>query len=197
MTPTQTVQEDIAERLLAALKHVEEFRGQDLSVLADLLKQKNQASRRELDRLSRKLGKDHPRVEQMAARLDAKKALLDELKSMLRAPEIPGPKPEEGDWKVSGQVLDPDKRAAGGLMVRVFDKDLKYSDLLGTTETDPDGKFQLTYQTKDFRHMLEKNPDLYIEISDGKKVLYTSKEAVRFNAGSIEEFEVNLPKKPG
>ena len=196
MTPNKTNPESIEDRLEAALKHVEEFRGQDLSVLADLLQQKNQSLRRELDRLSRKLGKDHPRVEQMAARLDAKKALLDELKSMLRTSEIPGPKPEEGDWKVSGQVLDPDKRAAGGLMVRVFDKDLKYSDLLGTIQTDADGKFQITYQTKDFRHMLEKNPDLYIEILDGKKVLFTSKEAVRFNAGGVEDFKVNLPKKP-
>jgi ribosomal protein L31 len=95
-------------------------------------------------------------------------------------------------WSVSGIVTDQKGQAQVGVEVRLFDKDLKRSHLLGKDTTDGNGRFQIGYQTKDFRRMLEKNPDLFVEIWSGKKKLYTGEKDIKFNAKRVEEFKVIL-----
>lgn len=50
------------------------------------------------------------------------------------------------EFKISGIVREKETlRPLPGLLVRAFDKDLLFSDVLGSTVTDADGRFFLGY----------------------------------------------------
>lgn len=110
----------------------------------------------------------------------------------------PGPPPRSrpGDaasWTVRGRVLDMAGQPLPGLLVRVFDKHRKYDDLLGDVQTDALGAFLIRYRRQDFREGLKMVADLYLLVSTQEgKALYTSENAIRFNAGVEEVFEVVL-----
>jgi hypothetical protein len=116
------------------------------------------------------------------------------------------PKPRANEWMVFGTVWDKKGAPAPDLTVRVFDKDRKYDDLLGETETDANGDFAIVYHERDFKETRENLPELYVMVLDvSGKVLYTSRDSVRFGAGRSEYFAIHLgaqkartaAKKPG
>jgi hypothetical protein len=92
-----------------------------------------------------------------------------------------------------------------GLIVHAYDKDLVSSDLLGKTQTGTDGKFLIEYDSVDFQELLDRNPDIYIEIFRGSdfkdqkakrvKPIYTTKKSIRRNASSSEKYYVEISKK--
>lgn len=92
-----------------------------------------------------------------------------------------------------------------GLIVHAYDKDLVSSDLLGKTQTGTDGKFLIEYDSVDFQELLDRNPDIYIEIfrsSDVKeqktkrvKPIYTTRKSIRHNASSSEKYYIEISKK--
>ncbi|NTU63061.1 MAG: hypothetical protein HGB05_06575 [Chloroflexi bacterium] len=101
------------------------------------------------------------------------------------------------EWMTYGRVLDESGKPAGGLHVRVFDRDRKYDDLLGDTVTDVQGRFAVTYHQRDFAEVRENLPELYVLVEDeAGQVLYSSRDAVRFRAGRAEYFEIQLGQAP-
>ena len=82
------------------------------------------------------------------------------------------------------------------LLVRAYDKDSVYDDLLGTTTTDALGRFELRYTGDDFRELFECHPDIYLDILDefGGEVLSSTANAVRWDAGTDEFFELEIPR---
>jgi hypothetical protein len=117
------------------------------------------------------------------------------------APPVVGrkePLTSPDSWTVRGRVTDQNGRGIGGLVVNVFDKELIFDDRLGQTETDESGAFGLTYRTKDFRDLIEKKPDLYVKVTNQNgKIIYTLKEAIRYEAGRVEviNIEIVAPKR--
>ena len=91
------------------------------------------------------------------------------------------------------------------LIVHAYDKDLVSSDLLGKAQTGSDGKFRIEYDSVDFQELLDRNPDIYIEIFRGADIksqktkrvspIYTTKKSIRHNASSSEKFYVEISKK--
>ncbi len=105
------------------------------------------------------------------------------------------PKPRPNEWLVFGSVVDAKGSPAAGLSVRVFDKDRIYDDLLGETETDESGDFSVIYHERDFKEKGENLPDLYVMVSDlSGKLLYSSRDNVRYEAGRSEYFAIRLGK---
>jgi hypothetical protein len=103
------------------------------------------------------------------------------------------PKPRANEWIVFGTVCDKQGSPAPDLTVRVLDKDQKYDDLLGETETDANGDFSVIYHERDFKETNENLPDLYVMVLDvSGRVLYTSLESVRYEAGRSEYFAIHL-----
>jgi hypothetical protein len=84
-----------------------------------------------------------------------------------------------------------------GLFVKAYDKDLLFDDVLGSTVTDAAGRFEIISETRDFREFFDVKPDIYLRISDhsGGRLIYSTKKAIRWNAGPIETFDVLIPQK--
>ena len=142
--------------------------------------------------LSTKLGKNDPAV--VAAQTMAQSATdlnMHITNQAMRVQNIPKLHPNE--WIVYGTVVDGQGKPAVGLTVRVFDKDRKYDDLLGETETDANGDFSTVYHERDFKESGENLPDLYVMVTDTSgKLLYSSLDSVRYEAGRSEYFAVRL-----
>lgn len=83
-----------------------------------------------------------------------------------------------------------------GLIVRAYDKDLLYDDLLGDTTTDALGRFEIRYAGNDFRELFETHPDIYFKILDikGKRVIHSTADSVRCDTGIDEFFEIEIPQ---
>ncbi len=90
-----------------------------------------------------------------------------------------------------------------GLVVFAYDKDILRSDLLGKATTGEDGKFKIEYDSTDFKEPLEKNPDIFLKIFQGKdsegkkgrKPIYSTKGSIRYSASASEKFYIEIPKK--
>lgn len=145
--------------------------------------------------LQKKLGKDHPRV----AALENTAKSLAEINTRIEAQRERlknWSKPRANEWMVFGTVTDAQGQPASGLTVRVFDRDRKYDDLLGETETDGNGDFSVIYHERDFAETRENLPELYVMVSDASgKTLYSSRENARFGAGRSEYFAIHLGKR--
>ena len=147
-----------------------------------------------LKQIKKDLGQEHP--DYIATRAAAENAGAMNMQFLTQSARIKSrPLPKAHEWVVFGQVLDASGTPVKGLTVRVFDRDRKYDDLLGETETDENGDFSVTYHERDFRETGEQLPELYVLVSDARGgELYTTRDNVRFRAGRSEYFLIRLGK---
>ena len=99
-------------------------------------------------------------------------------------------------FKITGIVVEKESgKGLSDLVVKAYDKDLLYDDLLGSTETDQNGRFQITYEEKDYKELFDSKPDIYFEIKNKKaEKIYSSEEKIRFGAYTEEDFKVEIPR---
>jgi len=112
------------------------------------------------------------------------------------APAImePEPQAEAHQFKVVGRVQESGSgRPLPDLLVRAFDRDLVSDDYLGEARTGADGRFVIIFREELFRHLFETQPDIYLQIFDaaGRKIA-NSENSVRWNAGRLERFEIEV-----
>jgi hypothetical protein len=143
-------------------------------------------------RLAAKLGDDNARVEALRKARDRTTELRRELRdSAARAGKLREIKSYE--WMVYGQVVDARGKPVPNLVVRVFDKDRKLDDALGHTTTDKFGDFQLVYHERAFPESAKGAPELYLRVEDVRgNVLYSTREPIRYKAGQVEVFMIEL-----
>lgn len=100
------------------------------------------------------------------------------------------------EFKIQGKVIERENKCPlAGLMVRAYDKDLIFDDLLATATTDKTGSFEMRYSGSDFQELFDKKPDIYFIIMDetGVRTIHTTAESVRCNAGTDVFFEIEIP----
>lgn len=69
------------------------------------------------------------------------------------------------EFEITGCVYEKESgRVVEGLMIRAYDKDMFYDDLLGNAYTDAEGKFKIVYSEKDFSELFETKPDIYLSV---------------------------------
>jgi hypothetical protein len=111
----------------------------------------------------------------------------------------PQPRPPKPDkprepvtFKVAGTVKTVDGKAINGMLVRIFDKDIRYDDLLGAAMTSRKGTFEVAYRLQDFSEG-ESAADLYFVVTDaqGKERLSTATQ-VMFDAARETVVELVL-----
>ena len=103
--------------------------------------------------------------------------------------------PKERFW-VSGVVREQESgRALPDLVVRAYDKDLVFDDVLGFAVTDTNGGFLIAFSSDEFRDLFEKHPDLYLRVFDreGARELQSTRKLLRKNASQEERFELDIP----
>jgi len=101
-------------------------------------------------------------------------------------------------FKIHGYVREAETGiGVSGLLVKAYDKDLLFDDLLGSAKSGPDGKFEIINELRDFRDFFDVKPDIYLRIltPDGQKEIFSTKEGVRWQAGRVEEFDVRIPRE--
>ena len=135
----------------------------------------------------------------VAGTIDAVTIVLPDGAGGACTPPADGDRPggaEGGVWSVRGTVTDAEGKAAAGLVVTLYDRDLLFDDRLGRTTTNADGAYRFTYRTGDFRDFVEARPDLYLTVLDvGGDTLHTAPVKVRAEAGREEVIDVKLPKR--
>ena len=101
------------------------------------------------------------------------------------------------EFKVTGRIQEKESGlGVAGLLVRAYDKDLLFDDLLGTAVTDERGEFELHYGEKDFRELFEKRPDIYLAVyAPPCRLLLETKQQIRWSAGRAEHFELELARE--
>ena len=97
-------------------------------------------------------------------------------------------------YEISGRVEEAESgRGVPGVIVRAFDKDLLFDDLLGEIMSSADGIFRVEYDETKFKDLFEKAPDIYLTVKTvSGKVLYTTGQATRFNATPRETFRIQI-----
>ncbi len=100
-------------------------------------------------------------------------------------------------FRIAGRVYEEESGlGVEGLLIRAYDKDLLYDDLLGAVITDENGGFELHYTEADFSELFEHKPDIYLSVyAPPFRFLIDTKDAVRWNAGTDEIFELAIPHK--
>lgn len=99
-------------------------------------------------------------------------------------------------FRISGVVTEAESRLPlPGLLVKAYDEDLIFDDLLGSAITGPSGRFEIVSEADDFREFFQRRPDIYIRVlsRDGEEELFSTEGSVRVNAGRMEEFDIRVP----
>ena len=103
---------------------------------------------------------------------------------------------KESIYCVSGKIInEQSKFPIQGLIVEAYDKDLMFDDRLGSSITNEKGDFEIKYNEEDFQEFIfDKKPDLYLRIKNHKgKVIFSTENSIRYNAGKKEAFIINIP----
>ncbi|HXH71496.1 MAG TPA: hypothetical protein VNI58_01605, partial [Mariprofundaceae bacterium] len=71
------------------------------------------------------------------------------------------------EFKIRGKVIERESKCPlSGLLVRAYDKDFLFDDLLATATTDSNGSFEMLYAGRDFQELFDSKPDIYFIIMD-------------------------------
>lgn len=83
-----------------------------------------------------------------------------------------------------------------GIFVKAYDKDLLFDDILGSSYTQKNGSFEIITEPENFSDFFEVKPDIYLKFysPDGEKLIYSTKDSIRWDTGRLETFEVFIPK---
>lgn len=189
--------EDLMQHLNAALQLYGQAQTALLDEFAALQDRRTKRLEKAGARIAAKLGEDHPRV----VALRRTQARAGELRRGLRDNAARTGKLRElksYEWMVYGQVVDSSGNPAPDLVVRVFDKDRLFDDVLGFTTTDKLGDFQLVYHERAFHEPGEGAPELYLRVEDAEgNELYSTEDQIRYQAGRIEYYLIELERTAG
>ncbi len=100
--------------------------------------------------------------------------------------------------RISGIALESETGLPlSGLFIKAYDKDLIFDDLLGSTHTTEDGRFEIITEATDFRDFFDSKPDIYLKVYDptAAHVLFSTEHAIRWDAGHDEIYTLRIPRK--
>ena len=110
------------------------------------------------------------------------------------------------EFKIKGIILERESlRPLPGLLVRAYDKDIFYDDLLGTAVTTENGSFILGYEKKDFKEIFEGSPEIYFVIYGSKTAIepgrpgdspiHSEKNPLLVGQGIGKYYEIKIPRE--
>lgn len=112
--------------------------------------------------------------------------------------------PKEFQFLVRGQVKYRNGLPLVGIKVRAFNKDLRSEDLLGETQTDSYGNFEIWYAQQQFRRPEKKNADLVVRAyalsesgrGDAQAETVLIESPIIFSAQTVEKVRLQVDGGP-
>ncbi|MBE8989894.1 neuraminidase-like domain-containing protein [Nostoc sp. LEGE 12450] len=105
---------------------------------------------------------------------------------------IPETEPQEDAFVVKGIIRLADSFPARAVMVSAFDRDLRNEQLLGQTQTDNKGFYQIQYSASQFRRQEKGSADLVVKAFAANGLLLAA-SPVLFNAPAVAEIDLTIP----
>jgi peptidoglycan hydrolase-like protein with peptidoglycan-binding domain len=102
------------------------------------------------------------------------------------------PEPTEGSFIVRGTIRQADGSPLVGAIARAFDLDLRSEQLLGQTQTDNQGFYQIQYSSHQFNKQEKGNADLVVKALKTDDSLLAA-SPIWFNAPAIAEVNLTIP----
>ena len=91
----------------------------------------------------------------------------------------------------TGQVIDRDTaEGVAGLSVEAWDSDLRRDQKLGSTTTDDNGRFSISFDLRQFNY--ETAPDLFFKVLRDEKLLESTESSVLWNANTQESVTIRI-----
>jgi hypothetical protein len=98
---------------------------------------------------------------------------------------------DEKTFRVEGTITDIDGRPVAGVIVEAFDRDMRHEEPLGSSRTDANGSYNITYTQRQFRRAEKGHADLLIRVRDenGDEI---GVSGVVYNADIVQIIDLTL-----
>lgn len=192
----RTNQDQVGSQLLQALALVSGAQMEGLQQTRDTQVTLGALLQTEAQRLEKKYGSDHGRIQQINASLVRNATTVKDLEVEL---EIATIRPPEVDGKaalVQGRVSDQNGQGIAGLIVFLGNEEGKPFRFLGAAETELSGYFALTIAPDALPKLAEAAPNGVVLVvgTPQNKVVYQGAEALQPKAGDRLTLEVTLDR---
>lgn len=100
-------------------------------------------------------------------------------------------------FNITGRlIIDQLDIPLSNLVVKAYDKDLFFDDVLGSDTTDKDGRFDILSTTNDFSELFKRNPDIYFKVFDPKtkELVYKSAVYTTINVQEEKPIVIAIPE---
>lgn len=105
---------------------------------------------------------------------------------------------KEERLRISGRIVDRNTRQGiTGLRIEAWDKDLFIDDLVGSDETDAEGRFQIEFTESYFRELFfDREPDLFFKVFSDGELIKSTEDSVLWNTrAGAAPVEIAVPWK--
>ena len=80
-------------------------------------------------------------------------------------------------YTISGKIRDSSNNPLEGILVKAYDMDPFYDDLLGSATTGSDGQFDISFDRVDYDPLgVEGEPEVFLIITDSEKKFVSAKD---------------------
>ena len=182
------------ENIDKILSRSDDFRKMGLAQVQQLQTVKSRSLEREKQRLSEKLGVDHPRVKAIAARLEFNTNRMSVLKKEINKLDIKVADVDQKTVMIHGRILDKHQQPLPGLTAALADEKGKWIRAYGYSSSDEKGYFSIKV-APDQTQKEDVIETVYLLVTDrAQKVLYLDKAGIVPAVGRIHYREVVLKK---
>jgi hypothetical protein len=177
-----------------SLDQVERLRGENLDKLYSMQTVKDTAAKIEYKSLSAELGKDHPKVKILKARIDYNANMFKELDEIIVRTKTKKPGIDDKTWVVHGMAIDKNRKGVKGLTVALYNEKGEYLKDLGIVSTNENGYFSTAYSPKDVKRQYDESTKVFVKVINKEgKVLYQTAEPMFIKFGTIETLDIDIP----
>ncbi|HEY0377591.1 MAG TPA: neuraminidase-like domain-containing protein [Pyrinomonadaceae bacterium] len=103
---------------------------------------------------------------------------------------------KENRYQINGRVIDVKaRRGLRGLRVEAWDKDQIFDDLVGSAETDADGRFRINFDRSYFSELFfDREPDLFFKVFSDGELIKSTQDSVLWNVkAGATSVEIAVP----
>ncbi len=181
--------DDVTREVDKAVASADVQRGDKLERLQTVRNAKAAGMRREYNRLSGRLGANHPRVLGMAIKMEANRLLMRDLAVETVRARTETPDVDENTWVLHGYVRDQELKPVAHLTVALYDGKARWVERLGFACTREDGYFRL--DANDFD---DANAPVFIHVLNSQAShLYADTAPFTPTGGRVDTREIVLP----